>query len=180
MKTKGLEVESAQMGSGSALKKLTVLSLQIAISLMNLKHAIDQPDLNINASAQFTNAELKLLSMLLLQVEGKTTKQKNPYYRNSMAWAAWILARLDNWSGYSSHGPPGYITIKNGLAAFNILAKGYEIAIKPCIKISLLREKIFDNKINSTAPSGFSIPLKTKLHNTIIFSNLYSPNKKKE
>ena len=134
MKTKGLEVESAQMGSGSALKKLTVLSLQIAISLMNLKHAIDQPDLNINASAQFTNAELKLLSMLLLQVEGKTTKQKNPYYRNSMAWAAWILARLDNWSGYSSHGPPGYITIKNGLAAFNILAKGYEIAIKDVYK----------------------------------------------
>lgn len=134
MKTKGLEVESAQMGSGAALKKLTVMSLQIAISLMNLKHAIDQPDLNINARIQFTNAELKLLSMLLLQVEGKTIKQKNPYYRNSMAWAAWIIARLGNWSGYGSHGPPGYITIKNGLDAFNILAKGYEIAIKDVYK----------------------------------------------
>ena len=134
IKTKGLEVESAQMGSGAALKKLTVMSLQIAISLMNLKHAIDQPDLNINAKVQFTNAELKLLSILLIQVEGQTAKQKNPYRRDSMAWATWILARLGNWSGYGSHGPPGYITIKNGLNAFNLLAKGYEIDRKDVYK----------------------------------------------
>jgi len=134
IKTKGLEVESAQMGSGAALKKLTVMSLQIAISLMNLKLAIDQPDLNINSRVQFTNTELKLLSMLLLQVEGKTAKQKNPYNKNSMAWAAWILARLGNWSGYRSHGPPGYISIKNGLDSFNILIKGFEFAIKDVYK----------------------------------------------
>jgi len=71
---------------------------------------------------------------LLLQVEGKTAKQKNPYNKNSMAWAAWILARLGNWSGYRSHGPPGYISIKNGLDSFNMLIKGFGFAIKDVYK----------------------------------------------
>lgn len=36
--------------------------------------------------------------------EGKTAKQKNPNQTGSLAWIAWIVARLGGCSGYAKYG----------------------------------------------------------------------------
>ncbi|MFT0308461.1 IS4 family transposase, partial [Bacteroides thetaiotaomicron] len=59
--------------------------------------------------------------------EGNTKIQQNPYKKESMAWAAWIIARLGAWSAYKSQSIPGYITFKNGLDRFNTQFELYEL-----------------------------------------------------
>ena len=41
--------------------------------------------------------------------EGKTAKQKNPHPPASLAYAAWVFARLGGWTGY--YGKPGPIVM---------------------------------------------------------------------
>lgn len=49
----------------------------------------------------------------------KAKDGRNPYAKESMPWAAWILARLGGWSGYEkAHGRPGYKTLSKGLDKF--------------------------------------------------------------
>lgn len=118
IKTKGFQIESTQLGNGAAIKKLLAFTLEAALQVMRLKLALAKKQ-ETTAKLLFNEKQLLLLHLLLQKVEGKTAKQKNPYPRNTIAWAAWIIAKLGSWSGYKSHGPPGYITIKNGYDRFN-------------------------------------------------------------
>lgn len=129
IKSKGLEIESAQMETGAALKKLTVMALQIALTTMALKLSIQKEE-HVAAELFFSKQQLNFMTALLLNLEGKTQKQKNPFPNKSLAWATWNIARLSGWSGYKSHGPPGYITIKTGLDMFFAKFDGYNIALK--------------------------------------------------
>jgi len=40
-----------------------------------------------------------MLEALQVRLEGKTAKQKNPHPGHSIAWLAWIIARLGGWTG---------------------------------------------------------------------------------
>lgn len=117
IKTKGFAIEDSQLGSGMALKKLLSMTLEAALHIMRLKLSLS--DEAIDAKNIFNDNQLKLLDILQKKVEGETLKQKNPYRKYSLAWSCWTLARLASWSGYKSHGPPGYITIKEGFDRFN-------------------------------------------------------------
>jgi hypothetical protein len=84
----------------------------------------------INATLLFSEEELKFLEIYMVELEGKTEKLKNPYKKGTMQWAAWDIARLGGWSAYTSQGPPGYITLKNGFDRFNYMAESFMTAIK--------------------------------------------------
>jgi len=128
LKTKGLQIESNQLGSEQAIKKLLTLSIQVALVVMTLKLSITRKS-EEKASLFFTEKQIKFISILLGKVEGKTAKQKNPYPKDTLAWASWTIARLSGWSGYKSHGPPGYITLKSGLDIFHNRYDGYLLAM---------------------------------------------------
>jgi hypothetical protein len=68
------------------------------------------------------------LEDVLPRFEGKTEKQKNPYPRNNLAWAAWIIARLGGWKGYASQRPPGVIIFHDGWMRFHDILDGWRIA----------------------------------------------------
>lgn len=126
IKTKGFQIESTQLGSGAAIKKLIAFTLEAALQVMRLKLALGKKQ-EAKAGLIFNEKQRQLLALLLRKVEGKTTKQKNPYRKDTTAWAAWIIARLGSWTGYKSHGPPGYITMKNGYDTFHSQYEIFEL-----------------------------------------------------
>ncbi len=55
-------------------------------------------------------------------LEGKTEKQKNPHPKGSLAYAAWVFAKLGGWTGY--YGKPGPIVMLRGLTHFHAIKHG--------------------------------------------------------
>jgi IS4 transposase len=128
LKSDGLDIESSQLETGLALKKLMLFCLQAALQIMIIKIAYDQKREDCSAKVVFTDKQIVFLKILQPTLEGKTEKQKNPFLKNSLAWASWIIAKLGKWGGYTSQGPPGYITMKNGLDIFYIKADAFLLA----------------------------------------------------
>lgn len=127
LKTQGLDLEASQVESAEALLKLTVVATQAATRIMQLVLGRDgAPDLS--ARLAFTPAEVRVLEALLPTVQGRTVKQQNPHRPRSLAWAAWIIARLGGWTGYATRTPPGPITMHHGLQRFTALCAGYLLA----------------------------------------------------
>ena len=122
-KSEGFRIESVQLESGAAIKKLIVLTMHAALRCVTLKRAYDEQDEAVPASHMFDDDEQELLSLEMERIHQRSPKAKdgnNPFREHSLPWAAWIIARLGGWSGYlSAHGRPGYITMKRGLDVFN-------------------------------------------------------------
>ncbi|MGC3979117.1 MAG: IS4 family transposase [Paludibacteraceae bacterium] len=129
LKSDGLDIESSQLESGLGLKRLMLFCLQAALQIMIIKIAYDQKREDCEAKMAFSNKQIAFLKILQPRLEGKTEMQKNPFIINTLAWAAWIVARLGKWTGYSSQGPPGYITIKKGMDIFYIKYDAFELAL---------------------------------------------------
>lgn len=79
------------------------------------------------ASDAFSEDEVRVLAAIERDLPGKTAAQSNPHPRDSLAWAAWIIARLGGWTGYASQKPPGPKTMYLGLAQFEAISKGWSL-----------------------------------------------------
>lgn len=134
LKLQGFNLEASQLESGLALKRLLLFTLKAALQTMILKIAYNKEDQNQSATAVFSEKEIALLNILLPALEGKTQKQKNPFEQESLAWSAWIIARLGAWNGYKKQSPPGYITIKRGLDNFGKKMELFKIMEKNVCK----------------------------------------------
>ena len=126
LKQQGLQLEDSQLESAERLIKLTAIAARAACMIMQLVQARDgrsaQP-----AKIAFTPSEIETLEALLPKVEGKTALQKNPHPSKSLAWAAWIVAKLGGWDGYPKSKPPGPITFRHGLEHFRSIAYGWTL-----------------------------------------------------
>jgi hypothetical protein len=127
LKSDGMDIEQAQLETGLALKKLTLMGLIGAWHIMTLKLALDSKEEEASEEILFTEQQIELLQILFRQVEGNTQKQKNPCKPGTLSWAAWIIAQLAGWSGYSSHGKAGYITLKRGYQDFRSKYQAFEL-----------------------------------------------------
>lgn len=126
-KKQGLDFESSQLETGDGLKKLALMGFAAALKVLQLSLARDG-DNNEQVSKFFTKQESIVLNVLNSNLEGETKKQQNPFNKNTLAWASWIIARLGSWSGYKSQGPPGPITYKRGYDEFRSIMKGFYLA----------------------------------------------------
>jgi hypothetical protein len=127
IKSQGLNIEESQIESGNNLMKLAVLALCAALQIMQLISGRDGTT-ELKTNDNFTNDEQLFLTALLGKVEGKTQKQQNPYPKNNIAWAAWIIARLGGWHCYTkSEGPPGPIVMGRGLKRFHEMFDGWNL-----------------------------------------------------
>lgn len=139
IKTKGFCIESAQLEKGSGLKKLCAMTLQAGLTVMTLKLSL-QCQHKIKATLIFPEQYLPFFDILMGELEGNTEKLKNPYERGTVKWTAWAIARLGGWSGYSSQGPPGFITLKDGLDRFNDKVETYLSVMKSINKKDVYKD----------------------------------------
>ncbi len=125
-KSQGIDVESSQVETAKALFKLAAITMIAATKIMQLVLAragtVDRPATDVVPTEQ-----LPVLEALQAELEGKTAKQKNPYLKHSIAWLAWIIARLGGWTGYASERPPGPITFRRGWNRFEQIAHGWKL-----------------------------------------------------
>ena len=84
--------------------KLTAIAARAAAVIMQLVQARDGRSEQA-AEIAFSPAEIETLQALLPEHEGKTALQKNPHPPRSLAWAAWIVAKLTAGTATHAQGP---------------------------------------------------------------------------
>lgn len=124
IKTQGLQLEDSRIETADRLLKLTAIAAKAAAITLQLVQARDGQSAE-PASNAFNNDQIKLLAALGSKYEGRTKLQSNPHPPHSLAWAAWIIARLGGWDGYPRT-KPGPITMKHGLEHFLGVAAAWQ------------------------------------------------------
>jgi hypothetical protein len=123
LKSQGLRIEDSQLESAEGLIKLVAIATKVACIVIQLVQARNGGE-ELPAEFVFTQEEIDALRAINKTLKGRTELQKNHHRPDTLAWAAWIIAKLGGWTGYASHRPPGPITFHMGMARFQILVAG--------------------------------------------------------
>ena len=126
LKQRGLEIEASQLESIAAIQKLCIMALSVAVTILQL--TLGRENTKETADIVLDKPRQQFVERLVPTVEGRTAKQKNPHPIGSLAWLAWLIARLGGWSGYASQRPPGFQTIYRGLQQFEMMFAGWQLA----------------------------------------------------
>lgn len=124
MKTKGFDVEALRQEPGGPLEKLVTAILIAAVKVMQLVAERDGKARRPLAEV-FDPDDQPALERVCLSLQGKTERQKNPHPGGSLAYAAWVFARLGGWTGY--YGKPGPIVMLRGLTEFHAIKHGWSL-----------------------------------------------------
>ena len=129
LKSHCLRIEDSQMEEARCFTKLALVALIAAVRAMQLVMARDGSSAQPITDA-VDAADLPALRHVSRSLEGRTEKLRNPFDSQSLAWFAWIVARLGGWSGYTSRGyrPPGPKTMHHGLLRLTGILAGWKLA----------------------------------------------------
>ncbi len=125
LKSDGMRLEQTQVHEAGRLFKLALVGLAAATRTVQLVDARDggpRPATDVIDAALLPAADA-----IAATLDGKTARQQNPHRRHSLAWLAWIIARLGGWNCY--YKPPGPKTMRAGWVQFATMATGFLIAI---------------------------------------------------
>ena len=130
LKSAAFQVDDSQLTQARRFVKLAVVGLISAVRIMQIVNARDGGTKQSMADAT-DPAHTPALTVLNGRLEGRTEKLKNPHLPGSLAWFAWIVARLGGWSGYTSRGykPAGPKTIARGITRLDGFIEGWNLAI---------------------------------------------------
>jgi hypothetical protein len=126
LKSDGLALDDSQVIDAQRMFNLAAIGLAGAIRTIQLVDARDgspRPASDV-IDETFTVA----LEQLSKKLEGKTQRQKNPHLSGSLAFVAWIAARLGGWNCY--YKPPGPKTLREGWSRLAATLEGYALAIE--------------------------------------------------
>lgn len=129
LKSAALQVEESQVSEVKRFVKLAVVALIAAVRVMQIVIGRDGATGQALSDAA-DPAERPMLQACNAKLEGRTAKLRNPHAPETLAWFAWIIARLGGWSGYTSKGykPPGPKTIARGLHKLDAISDGWKLA----------------------------------------------------
>jgi len=128
LKSAGAQAETSQVTEATRFVKLAVTALIAAIRIVQIVIARDGATSQSLADAA-DPADTPMLQAFNAKLEGRTALLKNPHNPTTLAWFAWIVARLGGWSGYTSKGykPPGPKTIARGLTKLDAMTEGWSL-----------------------------------------------------
>jgi hypothetical protein len=124
LKSDGLALDDSQVIDAERMFNLAAIGLAGAVRTIQLVDARDgspRPATDV-IDAAFAPA----LDRLSRKLEGKTQRQKNPHLPHSLAFVAWIAARLGGWNCY--YKPPGPKTMRNGWTRLAATLEGFALA----------------------------------------------------
>jgi len=127
LKNQGLRIEDSQIESAKGLIKLVAIATRVACIVIQLVQARNGGE-ELPAEFVFTPEEIDALTAISKPLKGRTKLQQNPHRSKTLAWAAWIIAKLGGWTGYASHRPPGPITFHMGMARFHTFVSSPALA----------------------------------------------------
>lgn len=125
-KTGGFDIEAADISDPKAMIRFAAAVAVAAVSVMQLVKARDGTTGQDMIEA-FEPADQPILEAVAVKLEGKTERQKNAHPKGSLAFAAWVIARLGGWDGY--YGKPGPKTMRLGLEAFQRIKFGASLGL---------------------------------------------------
>jgi hypothetical protein len=126
-KTGGFDVEAADISDPKAMIRFVAAVAVAAVTVMQLVKARDGTT-DQSLLEAFEPADQPILEAISAKLEGKTARQKNPHPKASLAFAAWVVARLGGWDGY--YGKPGPKTMRLGLEDFKRIKYGTTLRLK--------------------------------------------------
>ena len=127
LKTAGFDVEEADIGEPEVMMKFVAAVAVATVTIMQLVRARDGTT-NEQLADAFDPDDKPVLEALSTQLEGATEKQKNPYPKGTLAFAAWVIARLGGWTAY--YGKPGPKVMRIGLEDFRRIKYGTTLTLK--------------------------------------------------
>ncbi len=125
LKSDGLALDDSQVIDAERMFNLAVIGLAGAIrtiQLVDARHGSLRPMSDV-LDEMFGEA----LRRMSRKLEGKTERQKNPHPPDSLAFVAWIAARLGGWNCY--YKPPGPKTMRYGWNRLAAQLEGYALAM---------------------------------------------------
>jgi hypothetical protein len=126
LKTAGFDVEAADIGAPQAMINLVAAATLAAVTIKQLVQARDGKTDQRLIDA-FDPDDRPILEALSAKLAGKTERQRNPHPKGSLAFAAWVIARLGGWTGY--YGKPGPQVMRRGLQDFRSIKYGVTLRL---------------------------------------------------
>lgn len=124
-KSDGLGLPDVQTHDADRLFKMAALAIGAAVRTIQLVDARDgggRPGSDVADGPM-----LEAAAAIGPTLEGRTQRQKNPHPVGSLAWLAWIVARLGGWNCY--YKPPGPKTMRAGWDKLAAMTAGFHIAM---------------------------------------------------
>ena len=127
LKSAGFDIEEADIGEPKVMIKFIAAAAVAAVTIMQLVRARDGTTEEELVEA-FEPDDQPVLEALSSQLEGATAKQKNPHPKATLAFAAWVIARLGGWTAY--YGKPGPKVMRLGIEAFRRIKYGTTLRLQ--------------------------------------------------
>ncbi|WP_291711384.1 IS4 family transposase [Bradyrhizobium sp.] len=127
LKTAGFDIEAAEIQDPDAMVRLVAAVAVTGVTVLQLVRARDGTTDQLLRDA-FDPADQPLLETISATLEGKTQRQKNPHPKGTLAYAAWVIARLGAWDGY--YGKPGPKVMRIGLQEFHSIKYGFQLGLR--------------------------------------------------
>ena len=123
LKTRGFDIERVSI-EDAPFEVLAAAALVAAVCVLQLVQDRDGKGKRPIGDV-FEADEQSALEAVCARLEGKTQRQKNPHPKGSLAYAAWVCARLGGWTGY--YGKPGPLVMLRGLHQFRAIQLGWSL-----------------------------------------------------
>jgi hypothetical protein len=124
LKSDGLALEDSQVTGVEHMFNLAAAGLIAAVRTIQLVDARDgspRPTTDV-----LDDVFAPALERISKKLEGATARQKNPHSMSSLAFVAWVAARLGGWNCYGK--PPGPKTMRTGWNELAAMLCGYALA----------------------------------------------------